>query len=223
MPEKKKLNIHQRINAVMKDVSYVSKENKKVNDQYTFVSHDAVTAAIQPKLVEHGIVVEPSVISHMQDGNRTEVDIQVDFVNMDEPKDRISLTFFGYGVDKQDKGPGKAFSYAKKYAFLQLFCLETGDDPERDSIDHKPSEKKTAPKKAIKWHGPLNKTQLKAQLRSLSSDLDGVGDVEDFQIIVDSYAGEIEQVGKEEEMSDWFDAMTGALNKAEELVNETPS
>lgn len=142
-PKKKPLTIHQRIFAVMQAISYIQKGDKKVNNQYTFVSHDAVTAAIRPHLLEHGIVVIPSVTNHTQDGNRTEVDILVSFVNVDAPDDKVEIQFFGYGVDQQDKGPGKAFSYAKKYAFLQLFCLETGDDPERDLIDHKPAVEKT--------------------------------------------------------------------------------
>jgi hypothetical protein len=32
-----------------------------------------------------------------------------------------------------DKGPGKAVSYAFKYALLKVFCLETGDDPDNDA------------------------------------------------------------------------------------------
>lgn len=151
----KELNIHQRINAVMKKLDYVQKENKKVNNQYTFVSHDAVTAAVRVHLVEQGIVVIPSVTNHTQDGNRTEVDLQVDFVNIDKPEDKVSINVFGYGVDQQDKGPGKAFSYAKKYAFLQLFALETGDDPERSNIDHEPEkveEKQPFKPKDGKYH-----------------------------------------------------------------------
>ena len=132
----KSLNIHQRINAVMQDIAYVQKEDKKVNNQYKFVSHDAVTAAVRPHLVTHGITVIASVANHNQDGNRTEVDLVVNFHNIDDPSDTVSVNVFGYGVDQQDKGPGKAFSYAKKYAFLQTFCLETGDDPERQNIDH---------------------------------------------------------------------------------------
>lgn len=59
----KEMNIYQRINAIMDKVSYVQKENKKVNNQYTFVSHDAVTSAIQPFLVEFGVVAVPSVVN----------------------------------------------------------------------------------------------------------------------------------------------------------------
>lgn len=132
------MNIYQRMAAVMKDVSYVQKEDKKVNNQYTFVSHDAVTAKIRPALLAHGVLPVVSVKDHVQDGNRTEATILVRFVNVDKPDEAIEVESFGYGIDPQDKGPGKAVSYAFKYALLKVFCLETGDDPERDSIDHQP-------------------------------------------------------------------------------------
>jgi hypothetical protein len=132
----KKPTIYERIHAVMKDLKYIQKGEKKVNGQYSFAGHDKVTSEVRKHLVTHGIVVVPSVTSHSQDGNRTVVDIETAFINVDNPDDKVVINFFGYGVDNQDKGPGKAFSYAKKYAFLQLFCLETGDDPEKDLIDY---------------------------------------------------------------------------------------
>lgn len=130
-------NIHQRIHAVMQAVKYIQKEDKKVNNQYTFVSHDAVVEKIRPALIENGIVLEVSVTSHEQDGNRCTVDLAVDLVNIDTPEDRVRTSCFGYGIDNQDKGPGKAISYAFKYCLLKAFCLETGDDPERDDVDYK--------------------------------------------------------------------------------------
>jgi hypothetical protein len=133
------LNIYQRIAKVMQDISYVQKEDKKVNNQYTFVSHDAVTAALRPSFIKHGIVTVPRVTNVQMDGNRTTVFIEVDFVNIDTPDDRITVPVFGYGIDPQDKGPGKAMSYAVKYAYLKVFALETGDDPERDNIPHEPA------------------------------------------------------------------------------------
>jgi len=51
----------------------------------------------------------------------------------------LDVPTFGYGIDPQDKGPGKAMSYGVKYGLLKALGLETGDDPERDSIEHKPS------------------------------------------------------------------------------------
>jgi len=138
MNQKKPLNIHQRILSVMDDLHYVQKEDRKVNGQYSFASHDAVSAAVHPLLVKHRIVVIPTVIDYSRDGNLTIVNVEVNFVNADVPEDKISINSFGTGTDNQDKGVGKAVSYATKYAFLKIFVLETGDDPERDSIDHKP-------------------------------------------------------------------------------------
>ena len=135
---KKPSNIHQRVLGVMDDLHYVKKEDKKVNGQYTFASHDGVTAALHPFLVKHRIVVIPTVVEHTRDGNLTVVNVEVNFVNADMPEDKITINSIGTGTDNQDKGIGKAVSYATKYAFLKVFVLETGDDIEKHSIDHKP-------------------------------------------------------------------------------------
>lgn len=134
----KKLNIYQRLNQVMKQVKAIQKEDKKVNNQYTFVSHDAVAAALHDPMVEAGIMMVPTIAELTQDGNRTAAKVQVDFVNIDDSADRVTVTYWGYGVDPSDKGIGKAVSYAVKYALLKVFCLETGDDVEKHNLEYKP-------------------------------------------------------------------------------------
>lgn len=104
-----------------------------VNNQYRFVSHDQVSAAVHPLLVKHGVLVLPTVESFKQEGNRTEVVLHVTFVNSDVQGDAFGLRYFGYGIDSGDKGPGKAISYAYKYALLKTLCLETGEDPDNDA------------------------------------------------------------------------------------------
>lgn len=137
------LNIYQRLHAAMQDVSFVQKEEKKVNGQYTFVSHDAVTRVTREALMKHGVIYHPANMKASQDGNRTEVSLDLIFVNIDKPEDQIIVPSFGYGIDQQDKGPGKAMSYAVKYGLLKALALETGDDPEKDQIEHKPNGKKS--------------------------------------------------------------------------------
>lgn len=124
----------------MEEVPYIQKENKKVNNQYTFVSHDAVTAAISAAMIKHGLISIPNVKQFKQDGNRTVAEVDITFVNIDEPEEKITISGFGYGIDTQDKGPGKAISYAVKYIYLKAFCCETGDDPERHSIEYVPEQ-----------------------------------------------------------------------------------
>ncbi|WP_136685662.1 ERF family protein [Falsirhodobacter xinxiangensis] len=128
-------NIHQRLAAAMGEVTYIQKERKQ-GMNYTIVSHDAVTAKVRPVLLKHGIVYYPVRCEHQHNGNRAECAMTVRFVNIDEPADFFDVPTFGYGIDPQDKGPGKAMSYAVKYALLKALGLETGDDADHDSIDH---------------------------------------------------------------------------------------
>ena len=143
------MNIYQRLNAVMKQVSYVQKEEKMVNNQYRFVSHDAVTAKVRPFLIEQGVLMTTNVVSFTNNGNRTEVMVALEFINIDKPDERITINSLGYGIDPQDKGPGKAVSYAVKYGILKTLCLETGDDPERDTIAHEPEHPKQEQMKPV--------------------------------------------------------------------------
>lgn len=140
-------NIYQRVIAIMSEIDYIQKSDKKVNNQYRFVSHDQVTSAIHPLLVKHGVAVVPSIISTKQDGNRTEVSLQVKFINVDKPDDFFESIHLGYGIDTGDKGPGKAVSYAFKYAILKTFVLETGDDPDnQQNVVHVPEKPKVEEK-----------------------------------------------------------------------------
>lgn len=132
-------NIYQRLHAVMQEVTYIQKESKK-GMNYSIVSHDAVTAKVRPALVKHGVIYFPVDLRPAQDGNRTEVVLTVRFVNVDNPAEFIDVPSLGYGIDSQDKGPGKAISYAVKYALLKALGLETGDDADHDAIEHEPAK-----------------------------------------------------------------------------------
>jgi hypothetical protein len=124
-------NLHQRIAEAMGKVTYIQKERKQ-GMRYTIVSHDAVTAKVRPALLEAGVIYYPVYLSTEQIGNRTHANMVVRFANIDDPSDYIDVNTFGYGIDDQDKGPGKAMSYAVKYALLKTLGLETGDDPDLD-------------------------------------------------------------------------------------------
>jgi hypothetical protein len=124
-------NIYQRMNAVQQEIDYVQKE-KKQGMRYSIVSHDAVTAAVRPLMVKHGILYYPTEFQMQQHGTRTQLQCLVVFQNIDDPADYMQVATAGFGIDEQDKGPGKAISYAVKYALLKALGLESGDDPDND-------------------------------------------------------------------------------------------
>lgn len=137
------LNILQRINNVRKDVAFIKKD-KKVSGgggNYSTVTHDNVTAHLHDSLVKNGIIIVPDLIqSEVVDSKTTtsggtpiirfEATYLVAFHNMDEPNDFVAIQVASHALDYGDKAPGKALSYAVKYAMLKVFSLETGEDDE---------------------------------------------------------------------------------------------
>lgn len=141
-------NIYQRLNAVMQAIDYVQKDSDidiPGAGRYKAVSHDQVTALARKEFVTHGIVVEPHQIKskmlikrdvkadvkmHLYSG-----DYEINFVNIDDPKDRAIVPINAHANDNGDKAPGKSVSYATKYAILKILSLETGDDDESRMAD----------------------------------------------------------------------------------------
>jgi len=134
-------NIYQRINAVMQEVKYVQKDvSVSGGGSYKAVSHDMVLAVLRPAMLENGIVtrvewlgggitqfrdLKVDIKMHMY-----EASYRVDFVNMDNPEDFMTTVVPAHANDTGDKAPGKATSYAVKYAMLKTFGLETGENEE---------------------------------------------------------------------------------------------
>lgn len=137
-------NIHQRLNAVRKEVAYLRKE-KKV-ESYMAVTHDQVTREVRDWFVAHGVSIVPTlqVERTVDTGSKTksgtpiirfECIYDIAFVNIDDPKDNVLVTVAAHANDQGDKAPGKALSYAVKSAILKILMIETGENDESRSID----------------------------------------------------------------------------------------
>lgn len=132
-------NLMQRIIAIRKACSYIQKD-KSVSTgggSYKAVTHDAVTGMVRQHMDEHGVVSWPVLVASVSqpkdDGAkqfRYEATYDFFFANADEPADQICIRIEAHAMDNADKAPGKALSYAKKYAMLKLFEIETGEDEE---------------------------------------------------------------------------------------------
>jgi hypothetical protein len=138
-------NLMQRINEVRRGIGYVQKDKNVstgTSGSYKAVTHDQVTALVRSHMIDAGIVCYPVLVASRvadtmdKDGKlpcrniRYEATYDFTFANCDDPKDAITLRIESHAMDNQDKAPGKALSYAKKYAILKLFEIETGEDDE---------------------------------------------------------------------------------------------
>lgn len=127
------MNIYQKISAIMKAVSYLSKDDTVAfgNTKYKAVSEEKVTSAVREKLIEQGLVIFPIAQTHKREGTLTTVDVTYRIVNTENPDEFIDVVSSGTGADTQDKGVGKAMTYAYKYMLLRTFAIPTGEDPDK--------------------------------------------------------------------------------------------
>tara|TARA_R110002020_G_scaffold29827_1_gene94256 strand:+ start:2823 stop:3410 length:588 start_codon:yes stop_codon:yes gene_type:complete len=132
-------NIYQRLHKAIQNMSYVEKK-KQGGMPFKAVLHDDVLLASRQALIDVGVIAFPTKIEFTQDGNRSQVEMSVRFQNIDENDDWFDVPTVGQGIGNDDKGPGKAISYAFKYALLKTLAMRTGDDPDKENQSHTTTE-----------------------------------------------------------------------------------
>lgn len=139
-------NIYEKIAAVMQDVQYLAKDDNVSFGQtnYKALSEEKVTVIMRSAMMKHRLVVFPIEQSATRTGNITHVDVKYRIVNIDDPADYIEVVSCGDGADTQDKGSGKAMTYAFKYMWLRTFAIPTGEDPDKISSAQLDEEAKKA-------------------------------------------------------------------------------
>jgi len=153
--------ITKAILAVMDEVKSIDKTMNVGTGQssYKGVSDKVVKEILQPVMVKHGLVIVPTAVeakatterwevtsekygTQQKQSTLTEVTTKYLLIHQ-ESGESIELAGYGHGVDSQDKGAGKATTYALKYALLYTFLIPTG---KIDDADTEHSEEMEVPK-----------------------------------------------------------------------------
>lgn len=166
------MNLHQKINAIMADVTYIYKDGQISfeNTKYRAVTEEQVLSIIRPHLIKHHIVIYPVSLDMSREGQITSAVMSFKVVNADDPEDYIIIWSAGQGSDTQDKGAGKSITYAEKYALLKMFLVPTGDDPDKIS---------SAELDAMQESQQVNRAVLNSQILTL-----GGGDLERVNVFI---------------------------------------
>lgn len=152
MDAAKKLNIFEKMAAITSELQTVAKnldvETGK-GKSYKAVSERDILDAVKPLEQKYGIysypcdreILEAAVLESENTYNGrttkkstffTRMKTTYKFVNIEEPSEFITTITFSEGIDTQDKGSGKAMTYADKYALMKAYKISTGDDPDQD-------------------------------------------------------------------------------------------
>ena len=158
-------NIYQRMAAITAELQTVAKNLNVETGKgkgYKAVSERDVIDAVKPLEAKHGVysypasrrVLESAALESESEWNGKvtkkttffeRIETVYRFVNTDDPADFIETMTFAEGIDSQDKGSGKAMTYADKYALMKAYKISTGDDPDQTASEDVNYTRKATP------------------------------------------------------------------------------
>lgn len=161
----KNLNIYEKLAMITEEIGVVEKGLKvEINKtkSYKAVSERDVLDAVKPiekkyriysyptkrEIIDKDILVKETEYNGAITKTNTlfmRIETIYRFVNLDKPSEFIDTTVYGDGLDTGDKSPGKAMTYADKYALMKAYKLSTGDDPDKEASPEKGYKKKSEP------------------------------------------------------------------------------
>ena len=181
--ETKGLNLYQKMAHISADIEKVKKglTVKAGGETYKAVGEPDVLRAVKPLEESYGVYSYPvgreiieTGIHETKSGAKMlfmREKVVYRFVNVDNPSEFIDQESIGDGIDSQDKGPGKAATYADKYALLKAYKIDTGEDPDQygseemgghTSFKNKIVDKDAPPSKAFQPQEETKYNKLKS-------------------------------------------------------------
>lgn len=138
-----KTELYKKISLVMKDVEYLAKDGRIDfgKTRYRVITEEKVTSMVRESLIKNKLIIIPVEQKHrmeiMESDARskpmlTTVDVKYKIIDVETGQSE-TIVSSGTGVDTQDKGVGKAMTYAYKYMMLRTFAIPTGEDPDKVS------------------------------------------------------------------------------------------
>lgn len=146
--EVQKMNLFQRMSAITSEMRTVNKKlevDMGNGKTYNAVSERDVIDTVKPLESKYGIYSYPVkreiidskiIVTTGKYGDKQQqflrLSVTYRFINIDVPTEYIDIESYGDGVDSQDKAPGKAMTYADKYALLKAYKVATGEDTDQE-------------------------------------------------------------------------------------------
>jgi hypothetical protein len=201
------MNIFQKMSAVTNELQTVAKNlvvSTGKNNSYKAVSERDIIDAVKPVEIKHGIYSYPfdrQIIESQTLESESEYQGKVTtkttffsrikttyrFVNVEKPDEYIDMVTFAEGIDPQDKGSGKAMTYADKYALMKAYKISTGDDPDQNASEEvhynnvragKTEQPKLTPRQML--IARLNELQIDVNAYAKANNLSGQTDSNTF-------------------------------------------
>ena len=113
----------------------ILKAVKELENKYKVYSYPVDRKVIDKEILQ----TKKEYNGQVTEGNQLFMRIEViyRFVNIEKPEEFLDIKTYGDGIDTQDKAPGKAMTYADKYALMKAYKIITGEDPDQNPSPEK--------------------------------------------------------------------------------------
>jgi len=131
------MSLYEKMYNVMVESPSLEKSMKVGSGSYSYkaIGEAQVLNAIKPLLKKYKLIIFPidseinEIVSDMGGKTRAITQVKVTYKIVDiDTSESVEVVGIGSGADTQDKGAGKAFTYALKSALSKTFMLFSGDD-----------------------------------------------------------------------------------------------
>lgn len=154
----KAMNIYERMQKVTEEMAVVQKKlDIRIGNssKYKAVSERDILDNVKPLETKYRIysypmernVLQSDVLTkNNENGSINSLFMRIEtvyrFINIDIPEQYVDIKSYADGIDTGDKAPGKAMTYADKYALMKGYKISTGDDPDKEPSPEKGYAKK---------------------------------------------------------------------------------
>lgn len=136
MPEKEdnRVKLYKKMFKVMEAVEHIEKTThiKYKSTDYKATAEEKITPIFRKEFLKNKLMVFPVEQVSLKSNGITRIDVKYKIVDTETGECEI-LASSGEGADTQDKGAGKAMTYAYKYMLLRTFMSPTYEDPDNTS------------------------------------------------------------------------------------------
>lgn len=201
------MNIFEKMSAITAELETVAKNltiQQAKNSSYKAVSERDVIDAVKPLEAKYGIysypcdreILESNLLESENTYNgqttkkttfMTRIKTVYRFVNTEKPEEFVETVTFAEGIDSQDKGSGKAMTYADKYALMKAYKISTGDDPDQTASEPTKYAKSNYRNELIK---ELKKRGIDMTAYAAMHDLSKATTEEEYKKLVEELRGE---------------------------------
>lgn len=173
------MNLYEKWQAMMDETGAIEKDTEVGfgNNKYKAVGEAAVLNMVKPLLKKYKLIVFPvdveakemvdTILTSKGEATRAITQLIVTWQIVDtETGDKMEMKSIGNGADPQDKGSGKAMTYAYKVLFQKSLMLFSGEDTDNTHSDEITA--KSEPKK-------VDKTEVQT-IKSLMTKIPGASE-----------------------------------------------